>query len=78
MLFRSGVLGVYNLSTRLEHRNRGVGGALLWNALRDGARNTRATAAVLQAAPAAAGLYRRLGFVELGRIVELKPLRSVR
>jgi len=76
--FGGGVLGVYSLSTRLEHRNRGIGGALLWAAVRDRARTTRATHAVLQAAPAAAGLYRRLGFAELGRIVELKPIGSVR
>jgi ribosomal protein S18 acetylase RimI-like enzyme len=73
-----GVLGVYNLSTRAEHRGRGIGGTLLSTALRDSQRDTGAREAVLQAAPAAAGLYRRLGFAEFGRITEFKPVRNVR
>jgi len=71
-------LGVYNLSTRLEHRNAGVGGALLSEALRSQRAETGAALAVLQAAPAASSLYRRLGFEEFGRIAEFKPGRSVR
>ena len=71
-------VGVYNLSTRREHRGGGIGGALLTAALCDAARRARADYAVLQAAPAAAGLYRRLGFEEFGRIAEFKPTRSVR
>ena len=73
-----GALGVYNLSTRREHRNAGIGGALLSKSLQDSAGATGLRTAVLQAAPAACGLYRRLGFAEFGRIVELKPVRSVR
>ena len=71
-------VGVYNLSTRREHRGRGIGGALLTAALRDAARETSPDCAVLQAAPAASGLYRRLGFEEFGRIAEFKPTRNVR
>lgn len=73
-----GALGVYNLSTRLEHRNRGIGSALLSTALREEARETGDSIAVLQAAPAASALYRRLGFEEFGRIAEFKPGRNVR
>lgn len=73
-----GALGVYNLSTRLRHRNAGIGGALLSEALRDAAEATGVRRAVLQAAPAASGLYRRLGFAEFGRIAEFKPVRNVR
>jgi len=73
-----GALGVYNLSTRREHRNAGIGGALLSAALEDAASETGASMTVLQAAPAATGLYRRLGFVEFGRIAEFKPAHNVR
>jgi len=73
-----GTLGVYNLSTRREHRNAGIGGALLSAAIDDATLETGAALTVLQAAPAAAGLYRRLGFVGFGRIAEFKPTRSVR
>ena len=73
-----GALGVYNLSTRREHRNAGIGGALLSAAIEDAAKETGASLIVLQAAPAAAGLYRRLGFVEFGRIAEFKPGHNVR
>lgn len=74
----AGTLGVYNLSTRREHRNAGIGAALLAAALKTEQGTTGATLAVLQAAAAATGLYRRLGFEEFGRIVEFKPVRSVR
>lgn len=70
-------LGVYNLSTRREHRGQGIGEALLRRSLPDAAAQTPAMTAVLQAAPAAAGLYRRLGFAEFGRITEFKPIRNV-
>ena len=70
-------LGVYNLSTRRDHRGRGLGSAILSRSLMDVAAHTGATTAVLQAAPAAASMYRQLGFTELGRIRELKPVRSV-
>ena len=73
-----GAVGVYNLSTRTGHRGRGIGGALLSAALKAVAGETRAERAVLQAAPEASGLYRRLGFTEFGRIAEFKPIRNVR
>jgi ribosomal protein S18 acetylase RimI-like enzyme len=73
-----GALGVYNLSTRREHRNAGIGGALLSAAIDEAAKETGASRIVLQAAPAAAGLYRRLGFAEFGRIAEFKPAHNVR
>ena len=70
-------LGVFNLSTRLEHRGHGIGAALLTRSLRDAANEATTTTAVLQAAPAAAGLYRRIGFTKVGRITEFKSVRSV-
>jgi len=71
-------IGVFNLSARLEHRGSGIGAALLTRSLVAASSETASTSAVLQAAPAAASLYRRLGFAEVGRITEFKPLRSVR
>jgi GNAT superfamily N-acetyltransferase len=70
-------LGIYNLSTRRDHRNFGIGAWLLTRSILVSATETGATRAVLQAAPAATGLYRRIGFAEFGRITELKPVRSV-
>jgi ribosomal protein S18 acetylase RimI-like enzyme len=69
------VAGAYGLSTRAEYRGLGIGGALLTAALREAARDG-VTGAVLQAAPLAAGLYRRLGFEEFGRIEEFKPAQA--
>jgi GNAT superfamily N-acetyltransferase len=75
----AGVAGVYNLSTRSSHRRRGIATVLLertlWNAAESGV-----LTAVLQAAAAGVGLYRRLGFREFGVITELKSgqIQSVR
>jgi len=66
------VAGVYNLSTRLPYRRRGIGAALLAHALED-ARSEGYGTAVLQATEEGAGLYRRLGFTEFGVIAEHKP-----
>ena len=68
-----GVGGIYNLSTRVAHRRRGIGGALL-----DGVPRARSWArtVVLQASAAGAGLYRSFGFREFGLIEELKPSHS--
>lgn len=67
-----GVAGVYDLSTRAAHRGRGIASALLAHALRR-EREEGTTTAVLQAAAAGVGLYRRLGFLQFGPIRELKP-----
>jgi len=73
-----GVVGIYGLSTRRAFRRRGIASALLREALRD-ARAGGVTTAVLQAAEAGVGLYRRLGFEDFGLITEMKPpIHSVR
>ncbi len=66
------IAGLYGLSTIEAFRGRGFGGALTLAALREARAAGRHTA-VLQAAPAGAGLYRRIGFAPFGEIVEYKP-----
>ena len=70
-------VGVFNLSTLRTHRRLGIGGALMTRALLESAREAGARKAVLQAAPAAARLYGRIGFSSFGPIRELKPVHSV-
>lgn len=67
-----GVAGIYNVSTLAHWRNRGFATALLGRVLAE-SRDRGISRAVLQAAPDAAGLYRRLGFEPIGEIVEYKP-----
>lgn len=64
--------GVYNISTGQPWRGRGIGTALTAWAMREGSREGRGIA-VLQAAPAGVGVYRRLGFEAFGEITEYKP-----
>ena len=71
----AGVGGIDNLSTRVAHRRRGIGGALLERACRDAERAGAATV-VLQASAEGASLYRSFGFREFGLIEELKPTHS--
>lgn len=66
-----GVAGVYNLTTRVASRGKGIATVLLEAAL-DAAAAEGAHTAVLQAAPAGVGLYRRLGFQPFGEIREFK------
>jgi ribosomal protein S18 acetylase RimI-like enzyme len=68
----AGTAGLYNISTRAEFRGRGIGSVMTWRPLRD-ARADGCDLAVLQAAPGAVGIYRRLGFTPFGRITEYKP-----
>jgi len=66
------VVGLYGISTLTAWRRRGYGAsicaAILSEAERRGART-----AVLQASDDGAGLYRRLGFREIGHCTEYKP-----
>ena len=59
--------GVYNISTGQPWRGRGIGTALTAWAMREGSREGRGIA-VLQAAPAGVGVYRRLGFEAFGEL----------
>ncbi|MEO7372077.1 MAG: GNAT family N-acetyltransferase [Ilumatobacteraceae bacterium] len=62
--------GVYNVATPERFRGRGYGEALTWSAIEEGARRGCSHAA-LQASDAGYPLYRRMGFVDLGRYVQL-------
>lgn len=66
--------GIYNVGTLAEARRRGLGSAVtLWLARRGRARGCGT--ASLQATPEAERLYARLGFRDLGRILEYVPQR---
>lgn len=68
-----GVAGLYNVTTHENWRGQGIASAMVWHAL-FAARKSGAAAAVLQAADAGIGVYRRLGFETFGEIVEYKPV----
>jgi len=61
------VAGIYNVGTPEAFRGRGIGSALTVVALVD-ARASGATTAALQSSELGLGVYRRLGFVEVGTI----------
>jgi GNAT superfamily N-acetyltransferase len=71
VLVRSGATaGVFNVATLPEHRGNGYGAALTWAVVAEGARRG-CSHAVLQASESGHPVYRRMGFVELGRYVQL-------
>lgn len=57
-----GVVGVYGVATRPRYRRRGYGEEITWRAMFTDPK----LPAVLQPSPAAADLYRRMGFREAG------------
>lgn len=63
--------GVYNVATPERFRGRGYGEALTWAALEEGTRRD-CTHGVLQASAAGYPIYRRMGFIDLGRYVQLQ------
>jgi ribosomal protein S18 acetylase RimI-like enzyme len=65
-------VGLYNISTRPEHRGRGIGAMMTWRPLRD-ALACGCDLGVLQAAPDGVSMYRRLGFEAFGDIMEFNP-----
>lgn len=67
-----GVVGLYNIATLAASRRRGFGTAMARRPLIDARRRGFETA-ILQAAPDAVGIYRRLGFEAYGQIAEFKP-----
>jgi ribosomal protein S18 acetylase RimI-like enzyme len=67
-----GVVGLYNISTQPAYRGRGIGAAMTLAPLLDARRQGWETA-ILQAADAGVGIYRRLGFTAFGTITEFKP-----
>jgi hypothetical protein len=67
-----GAVGLYNISTRVPYRGRGIGSMMTWRPLHDGlARDC--DLGILQAAPEGVSIYRRLGFRSFGDITEFKP-----
>jgi ribosomal protein S18 acetylase RimI-like enzyme len=67
------VVGLYGISTLAAWRRRGYGAAICTAILSEAERRGARTA-VLQASDEGAGLYRRLGFIEIGHCTEYKPL----
>lgn len=64
--------GIYNVGTRAHARRRGLGSAVTALLLHDARDRGRRTAS-LQATPMAEHLYARIGFRDLGRILEFVP-----
>jgi ribosomal protein S18 acetylase RimI-like enzyme len=71
---RDGDCGIYNISTLPAERRNGLGTAVT-AALLQAARTRGCVTASLQATPVAERLYARLGFRDLGRILEYAPAR---
>jgi GNAT superfamily N-acetyltransferase len=71
-LFVSGeTAGVYNVATLPDHRSKGYGAAATWAVIAEGARRG-CTHAVLQSSQKGYPVYQRMGFVDLGRYVQLE------
>ena len=70
-LGRAGVAGIYNVSTRIAFRNRGIGTAMTLRPLLD-ARAAGYHTAILQASADGQRIYARLGFRAIGKIIEYK------
>jgi GNAT superfamily N-acetyltransferase len=66
--------GIYNVGTKERARRRGLGTAVT-SAQLYAARDRGCRTASLQSTPMAEGVYRRVGFRDLGRIVEYVPGR---
>lgn len=63
--------GIYMVATPAEHRRRGYGAAVTWAAISEGARRG-CDHAILQASELGAPVYRAMGFVDIGRYVQLE------
>ncbi len=72
LLARSGATaGIYNVATLPDRQGRGYGAAATWAVIAEGARRG-CTHSVLQASDAGYPVYRRMGFVDVGRYVQLE------
>ena len=69
MTTHCGVVALQNLATRRAYRRRGVGTALARHVMREGRKRGFRTG-VLQASSLGQGLYRAIGFREVGRVFE--------
>ena len=63
--------GIYNVATPAEHRRRGYGTAVTWAAIQEG-RRRGCDHAALQASELGAPIYRSMGFVDVGRYIQLE------
>ena len=63
--------GIYNVATLAEYRGRGFGEAATWAAVGEGARRG-CTHSVLQSSDLGYPVYSRMGFVDVGRYVQLE------
>lgn len=63
----AGVAGIYNIATRADRRGRGIGRAMTYRLMREGAR-VGFHVAILWSTAAGLPVYRRLGFVERIRV----------
>ena len=63
--------GVYNVATAPEHQRKSYGTALTWAAVAEGQRRG-CNHAILQTSPAGQTIYEAMGFVHLGRYVQLE------
>jgi hypothetical protein len=64
-------VGIYNVATPEVYRRRGYGEAITWAAIEAGAM-LGADHAALQASELGASVYRSMGFVDVGRYVQLE------
>lgn len=64
-------IGIYNVATPTEHRRRGYGEAITWAAIEAGA-VLGGDHAALQASDLGAPVYRSMGFVDIGRYLQLE------
>ena len=72
LLARTGdTAGVYNVATLDAFRGKGYGAAVTWAAVAEGARRG-CTHAALQSSDAGYRVYARMGFIDLGRYVQLE------
>src|SRR4051812_42093717 len=63
--------GVYNVATTPERQRNGYGAAMTWAAIRAG-QQLGGDHAILQASPAGQPVYAAMGFIHLGRYVQLE------
>jgi len=72
MLAMSGeTAGVYNVATLPDRRGHGYGEAATWAVIGEGARRG-CTHSILQSSDAGHPVYERMGFVDVGRYVQLE------
>lgn len=72
LMARSGeTAGVYNVATLPDRRAKGYGEAATWAVIGEGARRG-CTHSILQSSDAGHAVYRRMGFVDVGRYVQLE------